>query len=513
MFNSYRNDSRVSFFFGKMSMVCLKERDNLKFKKWICATAASILLAATLNTTSIAKAEVTKSIADESIYDVLVDRYFNGTGENDYKVDPLDPSKFAGGDFKGIEQQLSLISQMGFSILSLGSVFATETYNGTMTTNYSEIEPQFGTSEEFTSLIKTLNENQIKAMIDFPLTNVSANHEWAKDPSKADWIVGKSGNKIRWDLRNVDVQDALIDSVVNFISTYNIEGVRLTNLDIADTAFLNKMIEAIKKVNNEIYVISNEESDANFDATFYDENHETYRNIYKNVDQDSSNQLKHVEPFAKGEGLPTQLMIDNLNTDRFVLDVEAFPPTRLKLSVASTLLLPGVPVMQYGTEIAMNGEAGPEAHQLYNFKTDDELVNYIANIQTLRNKSETLRRGEFKLIKNENGFLAFERYSDDERWIVVINNTGKTTRVDISANDIGEDKELRGMLESDVIRSNDDGIYPIVLDREVVEVFQVIDKVGINKLYIVLLAIVYVLFISFIVAMMRRSKRKRALEK
>ncbi|MFP3802669.1 hypothetical protein, partial [Paraburkholderia sp. SIMBA_027] len=88
---------------------------------------------------------------------------------------------------------------------------------------------------------------------------------------------------------------------------------------------------------------------------------------------------------------------------------------------------------------------------------------------------------------------------DDERWIVVINNTGKTTRVDISADDIGEEKELRGLLESDVIRSNDEGIYPIVLDREVVEVFQVIDQVGINKLYIVLLVIVYILFIAFIV--------------
>ncbi|RKI98243.1 alpha-amlyase, partial [Butyricicoccus sp. 1XD8-22] len=169
----------------------------------------------------------------------------------------------------------------------------------------------------------------------------------------------------------------------------------------------------------------------------------------------------------------------------------------------STLLLPGLPVMQYGTEIAMNGAVGPESHQLYNFRTDEELVDFIENIQMLKNSSDTLRGGEFKLLKNENGLLAFMRSSEDEKWIVVINNTSKTKRIDIPKDLVGEGKEIQAMLDSEVVRVNNENVYPLALDREVVEIYQVIDERGINIPYLIALGFVYLIFISFIVALMR----------
>lgn len=482
----------------------------LNFKKWVSATAASFLLAATFTVMPKVDAEETKTIADESIYDVLVDRYYNATFENDFNTNPKDKSQFAGGDFRGIVDKITEIKDLDFTIISLGSIFETETYDGSMVTSYSEIEPHFGTADELTDLIEAFEKREMKVMVDFPLTNVSENHEWATDPAKAEWIVGTSNGKVRWNLNDEDVQQALIDSVVQFVSTYKVGGVRLTNLDISETAFLNEMIDAIKKVNKDIYVIANNESEANFDANYYEDTNTVFRNIYKNVDIDSTDQLKYVESYLEGDR-PAQLMIDNLQTNRFVFDAEIYPPTRLKMALASVLLLPGVPVVQYGTEIAINGEAGPEAHQLYNFKTDSELVEFVGDIQYLRNKSETLRSGEFRLIKNDNGFLAFERKSDEETWIVVINNTGVTTRVNIPAEDIGEEKELRGLLNSEIVRGKD-GTYHIVLDREVVEVFQVIDKQGINISYLIALGLVYLLFIGFIVVIIRRGKRRRAAE-
>ena len=266
-----------------------------------------------------------------------------------------------------------------------------------------------------------------------------------QDPSKVDWILEISNGQVRWDFSNEEVQQALVDAIVPFVSSYDLGGVRLTNLDTADTEFINKIIETIKQVDDSIYVISNEESDANFDASYYEDTYEIYRSIYKNVDQDSSEQMKNLEPFISGEGKPTQLMFDSINTDRFVMEMEAHPPTRAKLALASTLLLPGLPVMQYGTEILMNGEVGPESHQLYNFKTEEELAEFIKNVQILRNSSDTIRSGDFELIKNENGLLTFMRSSETEKWIIVINNTGITQRIDIPKEKVGEGKELRAM--------------------------------------------------------------------
>ncbi|RHW39881.1 alpha-amlyase [Lysinibacillus yapensis] len=482
----------------------------MKLIKWISAAGCTALLAASFSFTAVAKVQETKTIADETIYDLLVDRYFNGTAENDFDTDPKDISQFAGGDFRGLVDKSSLITKMGFSIVSIGSVFETETYDGSMVTSYSELEPHFGTSEELQNVIAAFQKSNMKVMVDFPLTNVSENHEWAQDPSKSDWIASTSEGKVQWDLQNEEVQQALLDAIVEFSSAYDFGGMRLTNLGDAPVEFVNDLISAIKSENENLYVISNEESDANFDAKYFNDTTEAFRNAYKNVNEDSSTLLDHIESFAEGEQAPPQLMLDSLLTDRFTLTVEAYPPTRTRLGIVSTLLLPGVPVMQYGTEIIMNGEAGPEAHQLYNFKTDEEMIDFIGNIQTLRTQSDTLRNGEFKLLKNEDGFLAFERSSDEETWVVVVNNTGETTRLDISEEDIGTGKELRAMLDSDTVRMNEDGNYPIVLDREIVEIFQVTEERGINKGYLAALGLVYLLFIAFIIAIIKRGKRRRS---
>lgn len=484
----------------------------MKLKKWIQTTAMATLLSASL-LTPVASAEEKRSIADESIYDVLVDRYFNATNSNDdsSKTDPKNVEKFAGGDFQGIIDKFSQIKDMGFSILSLGPVFATETYNGSSVTSYREIEPNFGTEDEFKKLIQFVKDNDMSVMVDFPLSNVSENHEWAKDPSKASWILEKADGKVRWDLDNEEVQQALIDAVVDFVSTYGLDGVRLTNMEDADTDFLNEMIDAIKSIDESIYVISNSESDAHFDAEYFNEVSDIFRYAFKNVDEDTADLMKYFNAFAKGEtDVPAQIMIDHINSDRFLYTAEIYPPTRLKMVLGAALLLPGVPVMQYGTEIAMNGKAGPEAHQLYNFKTDTELKGYIEDIQTLRNQSETLRKGEFNLIQNDSGLIVFQRKSDKENWIVVINNTSERKKIEIPKELVGENKEIRGTLEGEIFREGDDGIFRIVQDREVVEIYQVIDEQGINISYIIALAFVYIIFIAFVVALIKRGKRQRS---
>lgn len=484
----------------------------MKFKKWISTTAAAILLAASLSATPAVHAEDKKTIADESIYDLLVDRFFNNTGANDYVADPTDPSKFAGGDFLGLIDKVDFIGKMGYTVVSIGSVFATEKYDGSMVTSYSKLERHFGTAEELDQAIDVYNKKKIRMMVDFPLNNVSPNHEWAKDAAKKSWIASTENGQIQWDYQNKDVQQAVKAAVVDFVKAHKIGGLRLTDLGTADEAFINKVIDAVKAVNKDIYVISNEESDANFDATFSSDTNAIYRDIFKNVDRESSKLDIPYKGYLEEKEKPAQLMFDSLDTGRFTYNSATenmFPPTRLKMALATLMALPGVPVVQYGSEIAMNGKAAPEAHQIYNFKTDDELIKYVENLQMLRNKSETLRNGKFELVKNENGLLVIRRTSKDESWVIVVNNTGETQRVDFTPEELGKEKELRGMFDNDIVPLNKKGEYAIVLDREMAEYYQVIDKRGINVSYMVALSLVYILFIGFIYAIIRRGRARR----
>lgn len=479
----------------------------MRFNKWLSALTVGVVLSTSLSFASLANAEENRTIADESIYDILVDRFFNGTGKNDDDtVNAQDPTMFAGGDFDGVLKKIDYVTNMGYTILSVGSVFATEKYDGSMPTSYTLLDPRFGTANEFKKMVNSYQKREMKIMADFPITNVSPNHELA---AKQGFVASTNDGKIQWDLTNEEVQNVIIDSAVQFVDTYGLDGVRLTNIEQADTAFLNRMIEQLKATG--AYVIANAESDANFDAKFYNDMASQYTNSFKNVDLDTTVLEPYIEETLSDT--PVLTMTDTIWSDRFTLAATAegmYPPTRSKISIASTLLLPGVPVVQYGSEIAMNGTAGEEAHQYYNFKTDSELADYVGKLQSLRNDSDTLRNGEFKWLENEDGYIVFERKSDTETWIVVINNSSKTKRVHIPVAELGEGKEIRGMFNSEIIRENKDNNYTIILDREMVEVYQVIDARGINTSYIVALGLVVVLYTAFMIVIMKRGKQRRA---
>lgn len=479
----------------------------MRFNKWLSALTAGVVLSTSLSFASLANAKENRTIADESIYDILVDRFFNGTGKNDDDtVNAQDSTMFAGGDFDGVLKKIDYVTNMGYTMLSVGSIFATEKYDGSMPTSYTLLDPRFGTADEFKKMVNAYQKREMKIMADFPITNVSPNHELA---TKQGFVASTNDGKIQWDLTNEEVQNEIIDSAVQFVDTYVLDGVRLTNIEQVDTAFLNRMIEQLKAKG--AYVIANAESDADFDAKFYNDMASKYTNSFKNVDLDTS----ELEPYIIEtlSETPVLTMTDTIWSDRFTLAATAegmYPPTRSKISIASTLLLPGVPVVQYGSEIAMNGTAGEEAHQYYNFKTDSELADYVGKLQSLRNDSDTLRNGEFKWLENEDGYLVFERKSDTETWIVVINNSSKTKRVHIPVAELGEGKEIRGMFNSEIIRENKDNNYTIILDREMVEVYQVIDARGINTSYIVALGLVVVLYTAFMIVIMKRGKQRRA---
>ncbi len=474
----------------------------MKLKKWL----VSILLISSLwiTTAYSAQAETGSSIHNESIYDLYVDRYFNSTVANDYNVDIKDHLAFAGGDFIGIIDKMDHIRDMGFTIISIGPVFSTESYDGKAVLNFNEVEKQFGTSEEFEKLIKTTHDKEMKLMIEFPLNNYSANHAWASEADKQDWITSTDNGKLTLDLKSEEVQAALKESIVEFATKYKFDGVKLSELEGAPTDFLNELIEALKEVRDPMYIIALEESEADFDVNYSEQRMIDFRDAFKNTDYPSE--------VIGATDFNDLLMIDSLTSERFTYHSaleNMFPPTRIRTAIGTMLTLPGVPYMTYGTEIAMNGQIPEESHQIMNFRVDEELIEYIKDINSIRAKSDTIRSGDTELLKNENGYVVYKRSSDDETFIIVINNTSATQRIDLSSDIVGEDKELRGLFESDIVRPSDDGSYRLVIDREIVEVFQVTERKGLNTAYIVAMGISYLLFIVFLVVVWKKGKQRR----
>lgn len=413
--------------------------------------------------------QASAAMQGESVYDLLVDRYFNQTNQNDIDVNTQDPTAYAGGDFLGIIDRLDHIQGMGFTYISMGPVFEASDYKGSTITDYTTIAPQFGTVEDFEQLLDTLHAEDMKAMIDLPLAQAG---------------------------------EAEFNDMKQFLETYAVDGVKLTGISENTAEGLASFIEEINT--NELDVITLEDTDLPVDINYSQDRVEAFQQAFKTTDQ-STQAL---------EGLTSDdlLAIDTLQTDRFTYlstEENMFPPTRVKMALGALFTLPGVPFMTYGTEIAMNGNSDETSHQIMNFRVDEDIMLFIEDLQVIRNQSSALQTGDMEMLENDNGYMVFKRSSKEETFLVVINNSSQTRTFTATEEMIGSDKELRGLFEQDIVRQDADGNYKVTLDREIVELYHVKENNGFNTAYIVAMITAYALFLLFIYLVWRKGKQKR----
>ena len=103
--------------------------------------------------------------------------------------------------------------------------FETETYDGSKVLDYAKLEPHFGTSEEFTKMIKAIHK-RIVVIADFPLAGVSANHVWVKEGTVKD--LPAADGTIDWDHQTRN-RKVLKEAIVDSWKAYNLDGIRLTD--------------------------------------------------------------------------------------------------------------------------------------------------------------------------------------------------------------------------------------------------------------------------------------------
>ncbi|HSP21698.1 MAG TPA: alpha-amylase family glycosyl hydrolase [Planococcus sp. (in: firmicutes)] len=472
--------------------------------KWLLSVLIGALV---LSPIEPAAAAEERSIDDEIIYDVLVDRYFNKKIDNDFEVSAQDPAVFSGGDFAGLSDQMMHIKDMGFTMMSIGPVFATSTYDGKTVLDYSQLERHFGTEEELMALIDQSHKEDMKVMVDIPTQTLSPNHAWAAE--NPEWFTENADGTLALDTSNSEVQRQLVAAIGDFIKKYDIDGLRLLESDRVDAGFIQIFSKEMKNIRN-VYLINDQESDGitGMDAVVLPGAEAVLRNSYKNFDQDSSGLPGVIE-----ESTGDLIRVDSLLGSRFTADAvkeKGFPPTRWRLIMTQLLTMPGIPVVQYGSETAMNGEALPESHQIMDLAVEEELIEHITNLNSLRNSSEAMRTGDTEVLHEEDGWIVYKRSNEEEMWIVAINNSSSTKSISIPATEIGSDKEMRGLFESDVVRQKSNGDYRITLDREIADTFHVTEEKGLNTAYLAALAVLYVLFMLFIWFVWRKGKQRKA---
>ena len=112
------------------------------------------------------------------------------TQSNDFKkrvVYQIYPASFKDsnndgwGDLKGIISKLDYLKELGVGILWLSPIYPSPMDDmGYDISDYKNINPRFGTMDDFDELIREANKRDIRIVMDLVINHTSTEHEWFK---------------------------------------------------------------------------------------------------------------------------------------------------------------------------------------------------------------------------------------------------------------------------------------------------------------------------------------------
>lgn len=135
----------------------------------------------------------------DAIYLITPDRFVNADETNDINkilketiIDRTDGYKRHGGDLQGIINSVDYISDLGFTAVWPTPVLTNDmsrgSYHGYAITNYYQVDPRFGTLEDYKNLADKLREKGMKLIMDQVANHCGLEHWWMKDIPFQDWV-------------------------------------------------------------------------------------------------------------------------------------------------------------------------------------------------------------------------------------------------------------------------------------------------------------------------------------
>ena len=133
------------------------------------------------------------------IYLITPDRFANGDEDNDIvdgmnemSVDRSNPNGRHGGDIQGVIDNLDYIKELGFTAVWLMPVLENDqkelSYHGYSITDFYNVDPRFGSNEQYVELSRLCKEKGLKLIIDVVLNHCGSEHWWMSDLPTKDWL-------------------------------------------------------------------------------------------------------------------------------------------------------------------------------------------------------------------------------------------------------------------------------------------------------------------------------------
>ena len=335
-------------------------------------------------------------------YQVYPDRFCRGgsgrPGALPWRHGPVTNAERFGGDLAGIAQKLPYLAGLGVNGLYLNPIFAARSFHKYDTTDYTRVDPDFGTEADLQELVRQAHANGIRVMLDAVFNHCGPGFApWRdvveKGPGSAwrDWFFvnrwpveeGRTddgryfsfsfhGGMPKLNTNHPAVQDYLIGLCEDWVRRYDIDGLRFDVGNEISHAFLRRLRVRLKALKPDLYLLGEIWHDApawlegdEYDAVM----HYPLQSAVRRFFEDESLPAR---AFGWQAGRCLAAYAPQVSAAQFTL-LDSHDTIRLRSRVrsedefwqqlAALFTLPGSPCVHYGTELALEGGRDPDCRR------------------------------------------------------------------------------------------------------------------------------------------------------
>jgi glycosidase len=378
------------------------------------------------------------------------------------------------GNFKAFEKHLPRLKELGADILwfmpihpigeknrkgTLGSYYSVK--------DYTAVNPEFGTLDEFKSLVKVIHKMGMYVIIDWVANHTAWDHKWITE--HPDFYTQDSrGNIIPPNPDWTDVADLnydskelwkeMIDALKFWVEECNIDGYRCDVAGMVPTQFWIDARTELEKIKN-VFMLAEwdtPELHLAFDMT-YDWNLHHILNGIAKEEKTISDLIEHLNKNKKD--FPTNAFRMQFTSNHDENSWNGTEYERLGDGVETfavlTCLIPDMPLVYTGQEAGNTKRLSFFEKDLVEWK-DNKLFDIYSKLFELKKNNAALQNGErggemiYLKSSDENNVFAFSRSSDKDKVVAVFNLSSKPASVVVSGETLqGSYKNfISGKLES-----------------------------------------------------------------
>jgi len=383
-------------------------------------------------------------VTDTVWYQIFPERYaIGGKHLNKGELHPWGSkvegiNQFFGGDILGIASKLTEIRGLGFTGIYLTPIFKSPSTHKYNTEDYYEIDPAFGTKEDFKELVDKAHSLGIKIMIDLVYNHIGSTHPIWQDvvqngaASKYyNWFCHRDDGSYetfatvkampKWNTANPDARAYLMDVTLYWAKTYGIDGFRLDVANEVSHDFWREFRKAVRGVNPEIYILGEVWDDGmpwlmgdQFDGVM---NYPLAEAIWSFVSGKTDGaKLRHdISKCLVMYPRDRQKVIFNLlgthDTSR-IMTVCNNKVERVKQAFTLLMTMPGSPMVFYGDEIGLIGDGADEARQCMIWdENKSDLQAFVKDLITLRAEDKDMKSHDIIWHKADNEGVIYQKGS------------------------------------------------------------------------------------------------------